>query len=702
MDKVFVENEALTKIVQMLSDDDEFSEISSKVIKLAGECVECDHSAIVQVSDDSDGISLIAEWGYISCNVPSSLKRNASIFDDDIVVVNDTYTYDEHQNAMELLNAKRIVVSPLSINGEIAMYLMFVNTEDKEFLTSDITFMCNVASVLQAVVQKKVINNSLLSSYTALQDVLNNVGCGVYVYDSNTGEIQFENKIARENAGLLSLVDECAKDYFVKKSQYSSEDLAVMEKYDKENSLWYEIKFCELNWIDSRPVTMCTVFDITQKKKNLEKIQFQAQNDFLTGLYNRMKCESDLKVLIDETVREGRKAAVLFLDLDDFKHINDGLGHQYGDVLLQEIALGLRNIPGLCGHCYRMGGDEFVILLVPDVYDRLGEILEAITVMFNKPWYIMDTEYYCTMSMGIVEFPSQGDTVHELIKKADIAMYKAKKNGKNRYSFYEEASENTSARRLDVEHNMRQAVEAECEEFVVFYQPIIDRNTSKCVACEALVRWNSKAFGLVGPDEFIPLAEYLGLITYIGDYVLEKACIQCKEWNELYDPSFKVSINLSVVQLLQNNVVENIEEIITRTGVNPENIILEITETLAINDMERIIKIIDGIKKMGVMIALDDFGTGYSSLNYIKELKLDIIKVDKSFIEDITEEDYELAFIKLIAELSKTIGVKVCIEGVERANQVRMLQGVDVQLYQGFYYSVPIPPSDFENRYLSV
>ena len=302
--------------------------------------------------------------------------------------------------------------------------------------------------------------------------------------------------------------------------------------------------------------------------------------------------------------------------------------------------------------------------------------------------------------MGVVKFPEQGKEVNELIKKADIAMYHAKKAGKNRYNFYRESKGDVSYRRLEVESNMRQAVEGSCEEFVVFYQPIVSTKTNRCTGCESLVRWNSKALGFMAPGDFIPLAEYLGLIVDIGDFVLETACLQCKEWNDTFDKNFSVNVNLSVVQLLQQNVVSHIKNIILGTGVNPRNITLEITENLAINDIDRVKNIISGLKEMGVKIALDDFGTGYSSLNYIKQLDFDIIKIDKSFVDEILTDDYEKAFVKMIVDLSQQIGAKVCVEGVEEEAQYLLLQSLHTDSIQGYYFSKPVPSIEFERKFL--
>ncbi len=252
-----------------------------------------------------------------------------------------------------------------------------------------------------------------------------------------------------------------------------------------------------------------------------------------------------------------------------------------------------------------------------------------------------------------------------------------------------------NVKKSNVELSMRQAIEDEFNEFEIHYQPIVDAVTGKIVMCEALLRWNSQNLGYIMPNEFIPMAEYWGLITSIGEYVMEQACLQCKKWNDEGN-DIKVSINLSVVQLLQGDIVDNIRTILEKTEVNPNNIVLEITESLAISDIKRMSGIINDIKSLGVMMALDDFGTGYSSLNYIKQLSLDIIKLDRTFIEDVDSDDYEQAFVKLVVELSNSIGVKVCVEGVEKESQLNILKNNKVDYIQGFLFAYPVPAEEIK------
>lgn len=692
--------EVLSSVIESLESKDTFQNIVEVILQKANAYIQAEYMAVIQENSDKDILDYIATVGK-TCAL---IER----------VENGEYSLEELEKSAgkgTYPDAGGCII-PIKINGIKAMYVVISGIKDKTMEEID-RFIHSIVSVIQNTAQMRVTNNSLLSSYEVLKDILNNIGSGIIVCDRNSAAILLSNKVAAESKEIQNAIKECIqelmsseeyKSYLDRKKAYDEEDgtdyvkpyIRPIEKYSAESGLWFEIRFTNLVWIDGSEVIVCTASDITQKKKSQQKIEFQAHNDFLTGLYNRMKCESDLKKIIKQSIKDGVKGALMFIDLDDFKHINDGLGHQYGDVLLQQIAAGLQSIVGLRGKCYRMGGDEFVAIVMPDMFSELERIANKVKDMFNKPWYLMETEYFCTMSMGIAVFPDDSKDVHEIIRLADIAMYESKKNGKNGYTFYDSCSKLNTARRLDIENSMRQAVTSGIEEFVVFYQPVVDVRTGECSSCEALVRWDSKALGFMGPGDFIPLAEYLGLITSIGDYVLEEACRQCRYWNEHGIPDFHINVNLSVVQLLQKDVAETVARILKKTGVNPKNIVLEITESFAINDMDRVLDIIKGIKKLGPRIALDDFGTGYSSLNYIKQLPLDIIKVDKTFIDDIVEDEYAQAFIKLIVELSDTIDTDIIVEGVENEAQLNILKELGVDYIQGFYYGKPVPAYEFE------
>ena len=454
--------------------------------------------------------------------------------------------------------------------------------------------------------------------------------------------------------------------------------------------------------MDGRKVSLCTIYDITDKKVYQKKIESQANNDFLTGLFNRMRCEQDLDRFIRLAELNGTEGALLYIDLDDFKHINDGLGHQYGDVLLKAISHSLQKIEGVENTCYRMGGDEFIVIIPDNAAGRLEAVTKAVQSIFSQPWFLKGEDYYCTMSMGIACFPTDASSVQELIRKADMALFSAKKEGKNRIEFYNDKDAVFAHRRLDMEKNMRKATLDECKEFEVYYQPIVDitKPGDPCCGAEALVRWNSSEMGFVSPVDFIPLAEYLGLINPIGDFVLREAAKRCRYWNEMGHPEYKVNVNLSVVQLLQNDIVKKVKTVLDETRVNPQNLTLEVTESLAINDIDRMKTILAQIKSLGVRVALDDFGTGYSSLNHIRELPIDIIKIDRCFIEHIADDDFSDAFVKMVSELAATLGLYICTEGVEATEQYELVKSMHIKYIQGYYFGKPMRIEEFESKYL--
>ena len=503
--------EVLSSVVESLESKDTFQNIVEVILQKANAYIQAEYMAVIQENSDKDILDYIATVGKTCALIECVENGEYSLEELEKSAGKGTYP-DE---------GGRII--PIKINGIKAMYVVISGIKDKAMEELD-GFIHSIVSVIQNTAQMRVTNNSLLSSYEVLKDILNNIGSGIIVCDRNSASILFSNKVAAESREIQNAIKECMqelmsseeyKSYLDRKKAYDEDDgtdyvkpyIRPIEKYSAESGLWFEIRFTNLVWIDGSEVIVCTASDITQKKKSQQKIEFQAHNDFLTGLYNRMKCESDLKKIIKQSVKDGVKGALMFIDLDDFKHINDGLGHQYGDVLLQQIAAGLQSIVGLRGKCYRMGGDEFVAIVMPDMFSELERIANKVKDMFNKPWYLMETEYFCTMSMGIAVFPDDSKDVHEIIRLADIAMYESKKNGKNGYTFYDSCSKLNTARRLDIENSMRQAVTSGIEEFVVFYQPVVDVRTGECSSCEALVRWDSKALGFMGPGDFIPLAE---------------------------------------------------------------------------------------------------------------------------------------------------------------------------------------------------
>ena len=703
-------SEIMTEIVSLLDSDEAFEAVCAHLVNYVGSYTDIAHAYILRPNASGLGIDVLGEFlkeGSQSLHervrIDDVLTHIKIAGEKPIVISYKTTLESEPRDWLTSLGLTACVALPVFTNRpnrQVAMYLVFADdAPGRVWDREEIKLFGDAERIIQSILETRIQKNSLASSYKSLESILDNVGTAIYVRDIESGQILFANRQFK-NSFTQEMEDGTIERLFEKDQEVNARSVSCEVEYT-EKKRWYDLNTTYIRWVDGRRVLLCSIFDITEKKLYQQKIEQQANNDFLTGLYNRMSCERDLARYIEEAKQANSKGALLYLDLDDFKHINDGLGHQYGDVLLKAISHCLSRINGVEDSCYRMGGDEFIIIVPYTSMPGMSDILDEIRVVFNKPWFLKGADYYCTCSIGIVTFPDEGDSVQDVIRKADIAMYEAKRSGKNRTAFYSDGTDGDSNKRLDMEKSMRDATFDDYQEFEVYYQPIIDIHKDNiCTGAEALIRWNSSELGFVSPGDFIPLAEYLGLINPIGNYVLREACLACKSWNENGHPYYKVNVNLSVVQLLQNDVVEMIENIIRETGINPRNLTLEVTESLAINDMERMKKILGSIKKLGVRIALDDFGTGYSSLSHIREIPLDVIKVDQSFVKDLAVDQYAQAFVRMVGELADALGVKICVEGIETEEQLRVLDDMNIRLIQGFYFDKPMRKYLFEEKYV--
>lgn len=700
--------QAMAEVVGMLESDDGFTELTQRILKETCESLQIAGGFLIRENIDRRTTDMIGE--FVERSDDSLIRRFQHIDKDELpffngkpyMISSSSMMPEPFERFFKENELSAAVFQPMEVNDNgLLMYLGFFEKGNKrEWESEDIKFISGVKRVIQSILIKRIAKNSLASSYASLEAILENTGCGILVVDYNTRSILYTNQklkdlfshtIAAGNLEELVFGEEEEK-----KTHYYD------EVYYVEEERWLDVHKTEIDWVDGRRVGLCTLYDITDKKLYQKKIENQANNDFLTGLYNRMRCEQDLGRYIAKAQAVNCEGALLYIDLDDFKHINDGLGHQYGDVLLKAISHSLQRIEGIEKSCYRMGGDEFIVIISEAVYPQMERILRDIDSIFSKPWFLKGEDYYCTMSMGIACFPSDGNSVDDLIRKADMALMTAKRRGKNCVEYYNDKDQASTYRRLDMEKNMRTAAMNACKEFEVYYQPIVavQEDGTPCCGAEALVRWNSSVLGFVSPEDFIPLAEYLGLINPIGEFVLEQAAKRCKYWNDMGHPNYKVNVNLSVVQLLQNDIIKKIKKVLDETRINPRNLTLEVTESLAINDMEHMKRILSEIKSLGVKVALDDFGTGYSSLNHIREMPIDVIKIDRCFIEHLGEDDFSDAFVKMVNELANTIGVKVCVEGVETKLQLDVASDMKVSMIQGYYFGKPMKIAEFEAKYL--
>lgn len=700
-------SQAMTEVVRMLESDEGFSELTVDILRETCESLDLSGGFLIRENVDHKTTDMICEYvknkeDSLISGFQKKEKVQLPFFNGKPYMISSGSMMPEaFERFFRENDLSAAVFQPLEVSDHLLMYVGFFEKEAfRVWESDDIKFISGVKRVIQSILLKRIAKNSLASSYASLEAILENAGCGIYVVDYHTRSILYTNQKLKD---LFSRTIKAGK---LEEIVFAEEEEKKTHYYDEvyfvEEERWLDVHKTEIDWVDGRKVGLCTLYDITDKKLYQKKIENQANNDFLTGLYNRMRCEQDLGRYIAKAQAVNCEGALLYIDLDDFKHINDGLGHQYGDVLLKAISHSFQRIEGIENSCYRMGGDEFIVIISEAVYPQMERILRDIDSIFSKPWFLKGEDYYCTMSMGIACFPSDGNSVDDLIRKADMALMTAKRRGKNCVEYYNDKDQASTYRRLDMEKNMRTAAMNACKEFEVYYQPIVNaqEDGTPCCGAEALIRWNSSVLGFVSPEDFIPLAEYLGLINPIGEFVLQEAAKRCKYWNDMGHPNYKVNVNLSVVQLLQNDIIKKIKKVIDDTRINPRNLTLEVTESLAINDMEHMKRILSEIKALGVKVALDDFGTGYSSLNHIREMPIDVIKIDRCFIEHLGEDDFSDAFVKMVNELANTIGVKVCVEGVETKKQLDVACDMKVCMIQGYYFGKPMKIEDFEKKYL--
>ncbi len=689
--------EIIMELLQYMDSDKTIEYIMQEFLQLTAPYLKAD---VANIISKEDKVNFLAQWGEENASLKALLESGRMELPSGKKPTILSYDSPALRNMKENENLPfhAVALIPIEISNQTVVYVCYYDScRERVWKLEEVQFMKDTVRILQNIFEKRVHENSIASSYASLEEILETIGCAVIVFDADSHRIQFINQKSKlmfpEDSIDMKFLEDIRQILLREKSY---------EFCDRKREKWYEAHRNEVRWVDGKSHIMYSIFDITDKKQYQQKIEQQAYTDFLTGLFNRLCCERDLARTVDEAKKYGETGALLYLDLDDFKNINDGLGHRYGDTLLKNISEEFRRVRGIEDTSYRMGGDEFVIIISPSWYGEVDRIVEEIKEIFAKPWALRDENYYCTMSMGIVTFLEEGDSVADLIQKADIAMYEAKKSGKNRVAKFDRETLEESNKRLDMEKNMRDASTNGYHEFQVYYQPIVDiqKEGTPCVGAEALIRWNSASMGFISPDDFIPLAEYLGLINPIGNHVLRQACIACKEWNENGHPEFKVNVNLSVIQLLQNNIVEIVEDTLAEVGLSPTNLTLEVTESLAINDMERMKEIMRRIRMLGVRIALDDFGTGYSSLNHIREIPLDVIKVDRSFVRELVEDEYSQAFVKMVSELAGTLGVSICVEGIEEREQYKVLENMKVRMVQGYYFDRPMPKSEFWEKYI--
>jgi diguanylate cyclase (GGDEF)-like protein len=551
--------------------------------------------------------------------------------------------------------------------------------------------------------------NRLIKTEKLLEDMSAMAHVGAWEFDVKTGEGDWTAEVSRihdmDPNDLTSLE--------IGLSVYHGEwlqkiknaiDLAVMDHtpYDLElqmrtlkgNDKW--IRTIGTPAIENGEVIRIrgSMQDVTAQKTAQDQAKWLAHFDALTGLPNRLLLNDRAQHAISIADRKNTSVAVMLLDLDHFKNINDTLGHSVGDTLLVEIASRMRSITRYGDTLSRQGGDEFVILLPDADVDGAIHFAEKVTHIISQVYQIEDHDLTVTPSIGIAMYPMDGKDFQTLFQAADVAMYRAKDDGRNCYRFYTSELQISAARNLQIESALRQAIEN--DELEVYYQPQIDAMTEKLVGSEALLRWNHPALGMISPAEFIPIAESSGQIIAIGEWVLRTALEQLKTWIDAGMEPFLMAINLSAVQFRHPKLLSLILSVLQESGVSSEYLELELTESITMQDPMNAIAIMNELHSHGIRMSIDDFGTGYSSLSYLKKFSVYKLKIDQSFICDIGENIDDRNIVKTIISMAHNLNMITIAEGVETRDQLEFLQQNGCNEIQGYYFSKPIPASEFE------
>lgn len=449
--------------------------------------------------------------------------------------------------------------------------------------------------------------------------------------------------------------------------------------------------------LKGKSLILAVIRDISERREAEEVIWYKAHYDELTGLPNRLLFNEHLKGELVQAKKNQTQCALILLDLDQFKLINDSLGHHLGDQLLKLVAKRIESLH-VGGTLGRFGGDEFVLLLSNlEQIEDAENVARRILQVFVTPFFLDGNEVFITPSLGISFYPEDAEDIETLTKQADTAMYHAKELGRNNYQFFTKALNAKIQERLALENSLRKALER--EEFVLYYQPQVDLQTGEVNGVEALIRWNSPERGLISPGVFIPIAEETGLIVPMGEWILRTACIQSLKWQEQGYPALRMSVNISARQFSEPQFIEKVAEVIQETGMDPQRLEIEITESIAMEYAGDSMEQLHRLKQLGVRIAIDDFGTGYSSMNYLRKLPIDTLKVDQSFVQDIGIDENGEAIVVTIIHLAQSLNLKVIAEGVETEKQQVFLRTNSCDEMQGYLFCKPMPPVEIE-KYL--
>lgn len=688
-------------------------------VGLVAGVLKTDYCKILEYIPESDDFFFIAGdgWpkgliGIAFVDGGSESQAGYTLLSDEPVIVSD-FKKETRFNGPALLD-DHDVVSGISIPVHVhekPYGILGVHTKSKQnFTKNDVTFLQTVSNILSQVIERSRSENTLRHSEARFRDLVESTSDwvwevnaqGVYTYASP----QIKDLLGYSQEEILGktpfdlMPPEEAKrvgDIFADITSRLQPIVALENTNIHKNGKRVVLETSGVPFFDDNN-NYCGYRgidrDISKRKQFERKLQNLAHYDQLTKLPNRTLFFERLQIALDKAVHSKRLVVVMFLDLDRFKLINDTLGHDAGDLLLKEVAIKLSNVVRGDDTVARLGGDEFAVILV-DVAEKddVKKVAQNILDTLETPSRINGREFFITSSIGISYSPEHSTLAKTLVAKADIAMFKAKENGRNNIQIYSSQMDIKTIERLSLETSLRKALER--EEFKIFYQPKLFLSTGKMSGMESLLRWQSSPDTLVSPVEFIPLLEDTGLIIPVGEWVLYKSCQQIKKWHDAGFEKLRVSVNLSARQFRQQDLVEMIIKILNDAGLDSKYLELEITESLLMENLDQTSGALQRLFDLGIHITIDDFGTGYSSLSYLKQFPISTLKIDRSFIKDTPDDTESAALTASIIAMAKSLNINVVAEGVETEEQLKFLCEQKCDEMQGFYFSKPVPAEEF-------
>lgn len=620
------------------------------------------------------------------------------------------------KNKLGTLIPVEIFLEPVVIdsNGYIVCYLYDVSQlYHTEQMLTNLNSQLEIkvlerTNQLKKVKDEKKLSEILFSENRALYESIIDAGTdGWWDWKIGTDEIYLSPKLKSVFGYQVEDIDQSVESL---KSIMHPDDIdTVLNEIDKHikthqpfaQEVRYRCKNGSIKWVICRGKAILdddgqyrrmigTHTDITIQKNVEKRLEELAYIDHVTGIPNRFYFQKEIEKIINSSSRYKQKFTLLYLDLDNFKHINDEYGHQIGDSFLKKVASILNEQIRTMDFLARLGGDEFAIIL-PHLfqYNDINDLLVRILQAYRQPICIEQYKLNTSVSIGVAIYPEHGSSINELLKNSDTAMYQAKQRGKNTYSFYTKIIHERYLRKIEIEKALKQALQQ--DQFYMEYQPIIDINLNKVYAFEALIRINTDKFDNLSPEEFIPIAEESGLIIQIGEWVLDQVCLQISQWvrNDIFS-DIKVCFNCSAIQISQPKFAQVIFKYIEKHHISSKHLIMEITETSLLDKLQPTKKTLLEINKFGIEVAIDDFGIGYSSLNYLKRLPIHILKIDKSFIDDMLIDSESTAIVVAMITMAKALGLKILAEGVETSAQFEQFKSLQGDFIQGHYLSKPL------------